>query len=60
MADKITVEMGGQSKYQVAHQIANNIITVIDKKSIGQVTRVEYLSCVAEAIKALDGLLPSK
>jgi hypothetical protein len=54
-ADKIEVEVTGKSKYEVAHQIAFNILTVIEKKKLEQVSRTDYLNAVADAIRALGG-----
>jgi hypothetical protein len=55
MADKLEAEFGGKSKYEVAHTIAFNIITKIEKKNLSDVTRGHYLQAISEAVKALQG-----
>ena len=56
MADKIDVEVTGKSKYEVAHTIAHNIITIVEKKKLSETSRKEYLNAVSEAIDALRGV----
>jgi hypothetical protein len=56
MAENVQVEIGGQSKYEVAHRIAINIIKEIEKKQLRDVTRQQYLHAVADAIDALQGI----
>lgn len=56
MADNVNVELGGKSKYEVAHTIAVQIITVIEKKKLGDVSRQHYLHTVADAIDALRAI----
>jgi hypothetical protein len=56
VAEKIEVEVVGKSKYEVAHTMAYNIITLIDKKKIGEVSRAEYLKAVRDSIMALEGI----
>lgn len=58
MTEKVEVEMGGQSKYQIAHVIALNIIHQIQQKKLAQVTRKEYLQAVSDAIVVLNGGSP--
>lgn len=55
MADKIEAEFGGRSKYEVAHTVAINIITKIEKKNLSDVTRKHYLQTISEAILAMQG-----
>ena len=55
MAEKIEVDMTGRSKYDIAHLMAIQILTVIEKKKLEQVTRQEYLDAHADAINALNG-----
>jgi hypothetical protein len=50
MAD--TIEVTGRSKYEVAHQIALNILGQ-EKKPL---ERKEYLNTVVQAIEALSGV----
>ena len=57
MAEKIEVEVTGRSKYEIAHQMAFNILTIIEKKKLSDVTRKEYLTAVANSIDALNGLV---
>jgi hypothetical protein len=56
MADKLEVEVTGKSKYEVAHNVAINILTILEKKKLSDVTRKEYLHTVADAIDALHGI----
>lgn len=55
MADKVEVEVVGKSKYETAHQMALNIITVVEKKKLGEVSRDHYLKAVSDSIHALSG-----
>ena len=55
MAEKIEVDMTGRSRYDIAHLMAIQILTVIEKKKLEQVSRTEYLNAHADAIKALNG-----
>ncbi len=55
MADKLEAEFGGKSKFEVAYTVAFNIITKIEKKSLGDVTRKHYLQTISDAIHALEG-----
>lgn len=56
MAEKVHVDLGGKSKYEVAHTLALQIITVIEGKNLADVSRQHYLHAVADAIDALAGL----
>jgi hypothetical protein len=58
MSEKIEVEVTGKSKYEVAHQMAHNIITLIDKKKISEVGRQDYLRAVSESMTVLNGGWP--
>ena len=58
MADKVEVEVTGQSKYEVAHRIAINILTA-ENGSVMKSGRKAYLTTVVEAIDALSGIRPS-
>lgn len=58
MSEKIEVEVTGKSKYEVAHQMAHNIITLIDKKKISEVSRQHYLQAVSESTTVLNGSWP--
>ena len=57
MADKIEVEVSGKSKFEVAHLIAFNIITLIEGKNLKDVSRDHYLKTVSQAVQALQGHL---
>jgi hypothetical protein len=57
VADKIEVEVTGKSKYEVAHQMAFNILTVIEKKKLSEITRKEYLTAVSQSIDALHAVV---
>jgi hypothetical protein len=53
MADK--VEIGGRSKYEVAHRIALALLSIDGKKG-PNLTRKEYLTAIADAMDALSGI----
>ena len=55
MAEKLEVEVTGKSKYEIAHLMAYNIVTVIDKKKLSEISRREYLKAVADSVQALQG-----
>jgi hypothetical protein len=55
VAEKIEVDVTGRSKYEIAHLMAVQILTVLEKKKLEQATRQEYLNAHAEAIIALNG-----
>lgn len=57
MTEKLEVEVVGKSKYETAHQMAFNIITVIEKKKLSDVSREDYLKAVSLSIQALQGHL---
>jgi hypothetical protein len=57
MADKVEVEVGGASKYEIAHLMALNILTVIEKKKLADVPRADYLKAVSLSVQALQGHL---
>jgi hypothetical protein len=52
MAEKLEAEFGGQSKYEVAHRIAINILKA-EGKDLKD--RKLYLNTIAQAIVALSG-----
>ncbi|MCK1706132.1 hypothetical protein IVA86_33205 [Bradyrhizobium sp. 146] len=56
MAEKVTVDLGGKSKYEVAHTIALQIITVVEGKNLADVSRQHYLHAIADAIDALHSI----
>lgn len=56
MADKVKVELGGKSKYDVAYTMANDILFSFEKKQTA--TREEFLKTVWECIHVLDGNHP--
>jgi hypothetical protein len=54
MAD--TVELGGKSKYEVAHEMTRVILVTLEKKDhYKDVTRQEYLETVRQCISTLNG-----
>ena len=57
MADKIEVDVTGRSKYEIAHLMAINILTVIEKKKLADVSRKDYLTAVAQSIDALHAVV---
>jgi hypothetical protein len=57
VADKLDVQVTGKSKYEVAHEMAINILTVMEKKKYADITRKEYLTAVSQAIDALHAVV---
>jgi hypothetical protein len=57
MADgsKMELEVTGKSRYEVAHRMAINILTVIEKRKWQEISRQQYLDAVAQAVTALGG-----
>ncbi|WP_068013222.1 hypothetical protein [Rhodoplanes sp. Z2-YC6860] len=55
MADKVEVEIGGQSKYEVAHRMAHNILQKEHPQGGWLTDRKTYFNAVADAIHALSG-----
>jgi hypothetical protein len=55
MANKLEVQVTGQSKYEVAHLVATNILRG-EKKDPSD--RKAYLNAIVDAIDALSGLRP--
>jgi hypothetical protein len=57
VADKVTVELGGKSKYEVARAMAQSILE-LENKWGPQLTRQEYLKTVLQCIQVLSGIEP--
>jgi hypothetical protein len=55
MADTMEVEVTGKSKYEVAHEMAVQILTILEGKKWGQggITKAEYLKTHYECIRVL-------
>jgi hypothetical protein len=51
--EKIEVEVIGKSRYEIAHRMAMNILTVIEGYKLADVTREQYLSTVTQCVNAL-------
>lgn len=56
MAEKI--EIGGKSKYEVAHSMAEIVLRSFEKKDNQSISRNEYLQTVAQCVRALEGIAP--
>lgn len=56
MTDTVSVELGGKSKYEVAHEMAREILYSLENKS--KVSRAEYLQAHYECIRILNGASP--
>ena len=54
MADKVNVELGGKSKYEVAQMMARQILE-LEGKWDQKLTRQEYLATVLQCIGTLNG-----
>jgi hypothetical protein len=59
MAETTEVQVTGRSKYEMAHQMAIQIITAIEGKSLQNVNRMEYLRAHHDCIQVLSGVAPS-
>ena len=57
MADKVNVELGGKSKYEVARSMAQSILE-LENKWGPQLTRQEYLKTVLQCIRVMNGIEP--
>jgi hypothetical protein len=61
MADgKTEVQVTGRSKYEMAHQMAIQILTSIEGRSLESVSRAEYLQAHRDCIQALSGIAPAQ
>jgi len=58
MAEKVNVEIGGKSKYEVAKQMAEFIFDLEGNASMRGVTRQQYLRAVSECMNVLEGGWP--
>jgi hypothetical protein len=54
MAEKVNVEIGGRSKYEMAIQMADTILLTIEKKKLSEVSRQQYLEAVYQSIVVLN------
>lgn len=54
MADKVSVELGGKSKYEVAQLMARQILE-LEGKWDAKLTRQEYLKTMLQCIGTLNG-----
>lgn len=57
MADKVNIELGGKSKYEVARSMAQQILE-LENKWGPQLTREEYLKTVLQCTHVLSGIQP--
>ncbi|KYK47670.1 hypothetical protein A1D31_30100 [Bradyrhizobium liaoningense] len=55
LADKVNVELGGKSKYEVARQMADTILFSIEGKRMDGITRKEFLKAVEDCMTVLNG-----
>ena len=60
MADQVEIEVTGKSIYEVANQIAMNIIRHCEQSSLQEKGRQHYLEAVVDAYMALKGTRPSR
>lgn len=55
MADNVSVEIGGKSKYEVAQMMARQILE-LEGKWGERLTRQDYLLAVYQSIATLNGM----
>ena len=58
MAEKLNVEVTGKSKYEVAHQMATEILFSIEGKNWSNITRKDYLKAHYDALRVLESYQP--
>jgi hypothetical protein len=58
MAEKLSVDVTGKSKYEVAEHMAQTILITIEGKSWKKINRQEYLAAVYHSIRTLSGVEP--
>jgi hypothetical protein len=60
MAETTEVQVTGRSKYEMAHQMAIQILTAIEGKNLQNVNRMEYLRAHHDCIQVLSGIAPGQ
>ena len=58
MAEATEVQVTGRSKYEMAHQMAIQILTAIEGRALQSVSRLEYLRAHHDCIRVLNGIAP--
>lgn len=58
MSEQIEVKVTGKSDAEVAHEMALQILLTVENKSLGRITRAEYLNAHVDAVYALRGSRP--
>ena len=58
MADKVDVEVTGKSKYEVAHEMAMQILLTVESRKWGSFNRADYLKAHYDALMVLEGNSP--
>ena len=58
MADQIDESGGSPSRHKVAKEMAEYILGILENKDSGKITRAEYLTAVAQCVRALRGIAP--
>jgi len=60
MPEKINIQVSGKSKYEIAHEMAIQILLNVEKKSWGDFNRIDYLQAHRDALRILDGGYPGE
>lgn len=60
MTDKLDVEVTGKSIYEVAHEMATQVLFSVESKKWGAITRQEYLRAHYDALRVLRGHIPQE
>lgn len=58
MSEKVKVELGGKSKYEVAKDMAELIFALEGRANLSGIKREEYLRAVHQSLVVLEGGWP--
>jgi hypothetical protein len=59
MPEDTEVQVTGRSRYEMAHQMAIQILTAIEGRALQSVSRSEYLRAHYDCIRVLSGMSPN-
>jgi hypothetical protein len=60
MPESMDVQVTGRSRYEMAHQMAIQILTAIEGRALQSVSRLEYLRAHYDCIRVLSGIAPDE
>jgi hypothetical protein len=58
VAENLNVQVTGKSKYEVAHEMAIQILVSVEGKNWSTIKREDYLKAHYDALVVLDGNAP--